>query len=96
MLTVITRSRIPKYTGYGVLEDVGVGNIWVHHEGSGWRVPVDLREENLHIDSDNEFVMQSLGAMRSMTPSYSACGIHVMGSGWYVEAEVRGKDDSER
>jgi hypothetical protein len=96
MLMVIIRSSIPKYTGYGVLEDVGIGNIWVHHEGSGWRVPVDLREENLHIDSDNEFVMQSFLVIRSRTPRYSASGVHDMGFCWYVKAEVRGKDDSER
>lgn len=54
ILMVITKSRMPKYTGYGVLEDVGVWNIWLHHEGSSWRVLlVDLREENLHNDSDN-------------------------------------------
>jgi hypothetical protein len=97
MLMVITRSRMPKYTGYGVLEDVGVGNIWVHHEGASWRVLlVDLREKNLHIDPDNELVMQSLLIIESRTPRYSACGVHDMGSGWYVEAGVRGKDDSER
>jgi hypothetical protein len=96
MLMVITRSRMPKYTGYRVLEDVRVGDIWFHHKGSSWPVLVNLREKNLHIDSNNKFVMQSLLVIRSRKPRYSAWGVQVMGSGWYVEAQVKGKDDSER
>jgi hypothetical protein len=92
MLMVITR-RKPKYTGYGVFEDVGVGNVWLR---SGRRrvLLVTPRAKNLHIDSDNEFAMQILLVIGSRIPRYSACGNHVMGSGWYVEPKVRGKDDA--
>jgi hypothetical protein len=40
--------------------------------------------------------MQSFLVIRSRTPRYSASGVHDMGFCWYVKAEVRGKDDSER